>query len=102
MGPGGKGVEDALYIWELGVTMCLKEVCNLSVVKEGILPALHVTSKLFSNVFREWFLCSLYAVFGYGCCAPALPACAAAYSSATFIGCLSHLPISIKYFFQIG
>ena len=102
MGPGGKGVEDALYIWELGVSIRFEEGSNICIVEEGVLPALHVTPELFSNIFREWFLCCLYAVFGYSCCSAALPACAAADSSTTFIGCLSHLPNSIKYFFQIG
>ena len=102
MGPGGEGVEDALYIRELGVSIVFEEGSNVGVIKEGIFPPLHVARELFGDVFREGVFGCLYAVFGDCGSSAALASCAAARPSATFIGCLSHLPTSIKYLFQIG
>ena len=99
VGPGGEGVENALYLWELGVRISFKESSNIGIIKEGIFPAFHVALKLFCDIGWERCLACLYAMFR-DCGRPAaLPASATA--CATFIGCLSHLPNSIKYFFQI-
>ena len=102
MGPGGEGVEDALYIRELGVSIVFEEGSNVGVIKEGIFPPLHVARELFGDVFREGVFGCLYAVFGDCGSSAALASCASARPSATFIGCLSHLPTNIKYLFPIG
>ena len=100
MGPGGEGVKNALYIWELGVRISFKECSNICIIEEGIFPAFHMALKLFCDVVREGCLACLYAMFR-DCGRPSALSCASACSSATFIGCLSHLPISIKYFLQV-
>ena len=102
MRPGGERVEDALYIRELGVRISSKELGNLGVIEEGIFPSLHMVHKLFCDIGWERCFTGLYALFRDGGCPAALPSCAAACSSATFIGCLPHLSNSIKYFLQIG
>jgi hypothetical protein len=89
-----------LYIWELGVSIRFEECSNICIIEEGIFPALHMASKLICYVFREGCLACLYTMFRDCGCSSAL-SCAAARPSATFIGCLSHLPNSIKYFFQV-
>ena len=53
MGPGGEGVNHALNIWKLGVRISSKEFGNLSVVEEGIFPALHMVHELFCNIGWE-------------------------------------------------
>lgn len=100
MRPGGERVKNTLYIWELGVRISFKECSNIGIVEEGIFPSFHMARKLFCHVLREGCLACLYAMFR-DCGRPSALSCAAACSSATFIGCLPHLPNSIKYFFPI-
>ena len=42
MGPGSERVKDALYIREFGIRMFLEELCDSSIVEEGMFPALHM------------------------------------------------------------
>lgn len=78
MGPGGKGVKNSLYLWELGVRISFKECSNISIIKEDIFPGFRMSSELFCHIFRERFFCCLYAVFGDCGCPAALPACVTA------------------------
>lgn len=55
MGPGGEGVKNSLYIWELGVSIRFEEGSNICIVEEGIFPPFHMSSELPCNIVWQWF-----------------------------------------------